>query len=502
MNRYKVLLLVLLLAAFSLSSCSGPKGSCTVNCVQNGSATLSATLAAVPFTPPPGTNILSFAVTLSGIFLTPANGGSNVNIPLNATTYVVDLTKLQSDSAFLGQVLANVPAATYNKITIGVTTVVVTYCTQTSPGTAGCTAGTVAQVTQAASIPATSSFSLTLVSNQKTGVQIQFNFANAITISTTQPQVVSSVDLNAANVVSASALAPTPTTSSLATGQLDFVEDVTGVVTAATSTSVTVQTKTHGSVTATANSSTFFSPNCTSFSLPTTIGCAKVNQIADIDVALNADGTFTLLDYDPLDKTATDWIEGVVTSVPSSSTQFQIIANDLFQPTTGSLVGTNLTLGAPVTINLASGATFGVDGKGLIVPADATTFSSSNDTSVLRAGQTVAVRVSSFSAASGSISASATVNFVGLRFTRVSGSVFAVAAPASISIQSLPPFFGGTTAEIADLNTAITPSSAPTNYDGVSDATGLTVGVTVSIRALYFGRSSAIPFTCAKVRKH
>lgn len=314
--------------------------------------------------------------------------------------------------------------------------------------------------------------------------------------------MVSSVDLNAANVVSASALAPTPTTSSLATGQLDFVEDVTGVVTAATSTSVTVQTKTHGSVTATANSSTFFSPNCTSFSLPTTIGCAKVNQIADIDVALNADGTFTLLDYDPLDKTATDWIEGVVTSVPSSSTQFQIIANDLFQPTTGSLVGTNLTLGAPVTINLASGATFGVDGKGLIVPADATTFSSSNDTSVLRAGQTVAVRVSSFSAASGSISASATVNFVGLRFTRVSGSVFAVAAPASISIQSLPPFFGGTTAEIADLNTAITPSSAPTNYDGVSDATGLTVGVTVSIRALYFGRSSAIPFTCAKVRKH
>jgi hypothetical protein len=504
MIRFKALRLLfpLLPAVFAISSCSGPKTQCTVNCVQNGSATVSVTFAAIPFTPPPGTNILSFAVTISGIFLTPANGGSNVNIPLNATTYVVDLTKLQSDSAFLGQVLANVPAATYNKITVGVSVVVVSYCTQNSPGTAGCTAGTVAQVTQAASIPATSSFSLTLASSQKTGVQIQFNFAKTITLSTTQPQVVSSVDLNAANVVTASALAPTPTTSSLATGQLDFIEDFTGLVTAVTSTSVTVQTVNHGTITATANSSTFFSPNCTSFSLPTTIGCAKVNQIADIDAALNADGTFTLLDYDPLDTSATDWIEGVVTSVPSSSTQFQIVANDLFQPTSGSLVGTNLPLGAPVTINLATGATFGVDGKGLIVPADATTFSGSNDTTVLRPGQTVAVRASNFTAAAGTTLASATVNLVDLRFSRVTASVSSVGAPISISIQSLPSFFGGTTAEIAELNTAVAPSSAPTNFDGVSDGTGLTVGDSVSIRALYFGPTSAMPFTCAKVRKH
>lgn len=489
-----------LLAAIALASCSGlPKGTTPPG---GGNATLSATLGAVPFTPPPGTNILSFAVTLSGISLTPANGGSNVNIPLNSTTFIVDLTKLQSDSALLGEVLANVPAGTYNKITVGVTTVVVTYCTQTSPGTAGCSTGTVAQVTQAASIPSTSSFSLTLASNQKTGVQIQFNFANAITISTTQPQVVSKVDLNAANVVTASVLAPTPTTSSLTTGELDFVEDVSGVVTAVTSSAVTVQTASHGSITATANSSTFFSPNCTKFTLPTTIGCAKVNQIADVDAALNADGTFTLLDYDPLDTSATDWIEGVVTSVPSSLTQFQIVANDLFQPTSGSLVGTNLPLGSPVTVNLATGTTFRVDDKGLTVPADATTFSSSNDTSVLRPGQTVAVRVSSFTAAVGSTLASATVNFVWLRFTRVTGSVSAVGAPASISIQSLPPFFGGTSAEIAELNAAAAPSTAPTNYDGVSDGTGLTVGNTVSIRALYFGSASAIPFTCAKVRKH
>ena len=466
-------------------------------------------MATVPLAPPPGTNILSFAVTITGMSLTPSGGGSAVNLTLPATSITVDLMRLQSDSALLGQALATVPAATYNQITVSVSSVVVTYCTQTSPGTQGCATGTVAQVSQTtASTPATSSFSMTLSNNQQVGVQIQFNLAKALTLSSTQPQVVSAVDLTASGVLTASVLAPTSTTSSLATGQLDFVEDVTGVVTTVSGSTVTVQTATRGSVTATANSSTFFSPNCTSspFNKTADIHCMVANQIASIDAALNADGTFTLLDYDPLDTAASDWIEGVVTLVPTSSTQFQIVANDLFEPASSSLIGTNLPLGSTViaTLSVSPAATFGVDEKGLIVPADAGTFISSNDTSVLRAGQTVAVHVSSFTAAAGSTPASATVDFVGLRFTRVTGSVSSAAAPTSISIgsPSLPAFFGQINIELAELNTASAPSTAPTNYDGVSDGFGLSVNNTVSIRALYFGPSSAKPFTCAKVRKH
>jgi hypothetical protein len=503
MQRNKAPFFLLFLFCFAFSSCNLHRKTGGGGGGGSGNATVSATLAAVPFTPPPGTNILSFAVTITGISLTAASGGTSVDIPLPTTTVVLDLTKLQSDSAFFGQALATVPAGTYNKITVAVSSVVVTYCTQTTPGTPGCSTGSVAQVTQAATTPATSSFSMTLSSGQDAGVQVQFNFANAVTISATQAQVVSKVDLTAANVLTASVLAPTSTTSSLATGQLDFVEDVTGVVTAVTSSAVTVQTATHGSITATMNASTFFSPNCMqSFGLSETFACAKVNQIASIDTALNANGTFTLLDYDPLDSSATDWIEGVVTLVPTFPTQFQIVANDLFQPTSNSKVGTKLPLGSTVTVTLGTSATFGFDSKGLIVPSEATTFASSTDTSNLRAGQTVAVRVSTFTPAAGSTPASATVNFVGLRFTRVTGSVFVAGATTDFSIQSLPPFFGGTSQELAELNAAIAPSSAPTNYDGVSDGTGLTVANTVSIRALYFGSASAMPFTCAKVRKH
>jgi hypothetical protein len=490
MNRNKALLLVLLLASLSLAACSGPiTGTvCTVNC-GGGNATVSFTLAAVPFAPPPGTSILSFAVTVSGISLTPASGGNDVNIPLNAATYVVDLTRLQSDSAFLGQVLANVPTGTYNKITVGVTSAVVTYCTDLG-GTSGCDTGSVAQVLQALVTPATSSFSATLTAGQQTAVQIQFNFANAITISGTQPQVVSKVDLTAPNVLTASTLAPTSSTSSLAAGQLDFVDDVTGVVTAASATSVTVQTSTHGSISAVANSSSLAVANCVT--TPGTACVPAVGQFASIDAVLNSDGTFTLLEFDPIAPASSDWIEGIVTATPSSSTQFQIVTNDISLASSGSLIGANLGV-APVQVTLNNVNPFLVDGKGLTVPVS--TFANSTDASVIVPGQTVALHVTKFTAAAGAVPAAATVDTVVLRFTRVAASVSTVAVPI-LNIQSLPPFFGSAVTYEVQLSSG-SPSS---NYDGVPDASGLT-GQNVSMRALYFGPTVVPAFSAAKVRK-
>src|SRR6266850_3469511 len=491
MNRNKALLLVLLLASFSLAACSGPATPpCTGNCV-GGNATVSFTLAAVPFTPPPGTSILSFALTLSGIKLTPASG-SDINIPLNTATYVVDLTRLQSDSAFLGQVLATVPAGTYNKITVGVTNALVTYCTDLG-GTSGCDTGSVAQVSQTLTTPATSSFSATFIANQQTAVQIQFNFAHAITISGTQPQVVSAVDLTATNVLTASTLAPTSSTSSLTTGQLDFVEDVTGVVTASSATSVTVQTSTHGSITAAVNSSSFAVTNCVT--TPGTACPAAVGQVASIDTALNSDGTFTLLEFDPIAPTSSDWIEGIVTSTPSSSSQFQIVTNDTFLASAGSLIGANLSPGAPVQVTLTNPVnSFLVDSKGFTVPP-ASTFPGSQDATVIVPGQTVALHVTNFTAAAGAVPAAAIVDTVVLRFTRVAASVSTVAGTI-FNIQSLPPFFGpALTYEVQ-----VSSSSPSTNYDGAPDASGL-AGQNVSIRALYFGPTVVPAFTTAKVRK-
>ena len=229
MNSKRSVVFVGSVAIFALISCSGVKNPCTVNCDGgSGNATLILTLAAVPLVPPPGMSILSFAVTLDSVSLTPSAGGSDVNVPLNSTSYVVDLTRLQSDSSFLGQSIASVPTGTYDRLSVNLSAVV-TYCTATS-GTPGCNAGSVAQITKGFATPTASAFSLTLSAHQKAGLRILINFTKALTANPIT-QAVTAVDLSAADVVTTLALPPP--VSTLSSDQFDYIEDVTGLVTAA-----------------------------------------------------------------------------------------------------------------------------------------------------------------------------------------------------------------------------------------------------------------------------
>src|SRR4029077_1546024 len=126
--NFRIIFAAVLLLSITLLSCSGsPKTPCTTNCV-GGNATLSMTMTAAPLTPPPNTNLLSFIVDVNTITLTSSTG-TNVNIPLDSTSLSVDLTKLQSDSAFLGT-LATVPAGSYTSMTVSLSNPVVTFCTQ------------------------------------------------------------------------------------------------------------------------------------------------------------------------------------------------------------------------------------------------------------------------------------------------------------------------------------------------------------------------------------
>lgn len=497
MKVRKVIAAPLLLSVAFLASCSGPTSNkpCTSNC-GGGTATLSLTMIATPLTPPPNTNLLSFIVDVNTVTLT-SSSGSAVNIPLNATNLAVDLTKLQSDSAFLGT-SAVIPAGSYASISVSISNPVVTFCTQTA-GTTGCAAGSVTTITGAAATPKISSapFPLTLTSNQKTGLAINFNLGNALTVGTTQPQVVTAVSLAAANVLSANT-SPS-TASSLVSGELDFVEDVTGVVTAVNSTtqSVTVKTATRGSLTAIANSSTVFSPNCLAFNLSLSFSsCVVQGHVASLDMVLNSDGTFTLLEYDPLSTTTGDWIEGIVTATASSSTQFTLVANDLVLASSGSLIGSSTPLGTQVKVTLLSPKPFLVDTKGLTVPVN--NFGGT-DASILLPGQALSLHVTAF-AVSGSTPATASVDTVYLRFTRVSGTVAATGTQASFNISNLPSFFGVTTQPLVEITQGAPPSVPATNFDGVTSATALSNPQTVSIRALYFGQGTTMPFSAAKVR--
>lgn len=484
-----------LVAGLSLAACSGP-GRFVTGGNQGSGTGLIVTLRATPLSPPSNTNLLSFKTTVVGISLTPSTGGS-VSVPLNSDLYRVDLTRLQSDTAFLAFSNA-IPAGTYTSMVVRLSNPAVTFCTQTQ-GITGCAQGSVSTLSGGAAIQVITRapFPLVVTPGQSIGLAVNIRVANALTIDE-QTQVIGGVDLGAANVLSV-AMVP-PLSSSLPSSTLDFIDDVTGVVSSvdAARQSVTIETATKGSITAIARPSTTVSPNCTTFNLGSTFTCAQQGQVASLETVLNGDGTFALLEYDPLGITAGDWIEGVIGLPPSSSTQFQLVTNDLVLAPANSLIGNNLELGAPVTVTLVNPRPFVVDTKNLVVPNS--TFSGATDASVLTPGQTLSVHVVSFTGASGAAPAAASVDFVYLRFTRVTGSVASSAPPNLFSMQSFPSFFGLTVPAVVQL-------SSGSNFDGITGASELVSGQTASMRALYFGSPTGptptpTPFSAAKVRIH
>jgi hypothetical protein len=494
MKHSKHLIYLALLSASLFASCSGlPNGGGPTP--PAGTAALILTMSSTPLAPPAGTSILSFNVNVTSIALNPTTG-TPVSMPLNSgsSTFAVDLTRLQSDSAYLS-LNKTVPADTYTGITVGLSNPVLTYCTVTI-GTPGCTPGSITTVIPSVATPIIST-NLTLTSNQQIGLALNFDMNKALTVNTTTQ--VPTVDLTATGVLTAVAL---PRTASFPTGQLDFVEDVTGTVTSVTGQTVVIATASHGSYTATGTTTgTVFSPACTTGD----ITCVQPGQVASIDTTINPDGTLSLLEYDPIDTATTphDWIEGVIVATPTSSSQFELVTNELVTASTGTLVGNNLAFGGPVQVTLGPGAAFSVDVKALTVPIpQAVAFAGASDTSLLLPGQTVAVRVTSFLTATGTLPAQATVDMVDLRFSRVPANVLTVSAPATLTLQNLPPLFGITTNPVVQLSTGTPPNFAATNYDGVSSASAITAGTpqTFSIRALYFGPIATTPFSAAKVR--
>ncbi len=263
MLRNKILFPLLLSAILSLASCSGlPKSGGGGG---GGNTTLSLTMTDVPLA---GTSILSFKVTVTGVSLTPSTGKA-VSLTLNPTTPIVELTRLQSDSAFLGT--STVPSANYTSATVSFTSPDIVLVNQTNVALAG---GTPApcplnalttcefKPTTSGTITLTAApFPLTLTPNQQTGLSLDFNLNNAITM--TNGAV--SVDFTQANVLTAATLPRTGTP----TGALDLIEDFTGIITTISGNSVTVHSDTRGNITAVANSSTTFN------NLPVT--CAAQN---------------------------------------------------------------------------------------------------------------------------------------------------------------------------------------------------------------------------------
>ena len=447
-------------------------------------------------TPLAGTSILSFKVTVTGVSLTPSTGKA-VSLTLNPPTPIIELAHLQSDSAFLGT--STVPSANYTSATVSFSSPDIVLFNQTNGtltgGTAPCLATSVCEFKPAKSgmiTLSTAPFPLTLTANQQTGLSLDFNLNNAITM--TNGAV--SVDFTQANVLTAATLPRTGTPS----GALDLVEDFTGVITAVSGNSVTVHSDTKGTITAVANSSTTFNidPNvCTMQNLT----CLANNKTVSTDASLNPDGTMTLLEADLLHNVAVDEVEGTVFAVNAVAPQISLVLSDK-TVVSGNPVLTAATGGTIVQASLGATPTFSVDTKGLSAvlgssPGDIADFVSLAN---VFAGQTVRMQVTNPSTVPGSTNIAVNTNFVVLRFSRVTATVSLPPAGSffSVSAATLPSFLGGISGLV---NIPVQVSSGQTQFDGVTDITRLNVGDSISIRALYIPNFLTSPFFAAKVRK-
>jgi Domain of unknown function (DUF4382)/Domain of unknown function (DUF5666) len=497
MLRNKILFPLLLLASISLASCSGlPKSGPPP---PGGNSTLSLTMTDTPLT---GTSILSFKVTVTGVSLTPSTGKA-VSLTLNPTTPIVELTRLQSDSAFLGT--ATVPSANYISATVSFSSPDIVLINQTAVALNGGTPAPCPAIpaTTCEFKPATSGmitlttapFPLTLTPNQQTGLSLDFNLNNAITM--TNGAV--SVDFTQAKVLTAATLPRIGTP----TGALDLIEDFTGIITTISGNSVTVHSDTRGNITAVANSSTTFNIDPTVCPAQN-ITCLAANKTVSIDASLNLDGTMTLLEADLLDNVSVlanklDAVEGTVTSVNAS--QISLVLSDKSVVSGNSLL-TAASAGTVFVATVGATPTFSVDTKGLSAVLASFNSIPFATLSNVFAGQTVRIQVLANPAPTAGLNSSVLVNTnsVVLRFSRVTATVsIPPASPFfSVSFITLPPFLGGVNGFV-NIPVQI---STQTNFDGVTDITRLSVGDSVSVRALYIPNFLTSPFFAAKVRKH
>ncbi len=504
MNRSKSLsfLPVLLLAALSLASCSGPYKPCTVNCGGTGTATVSLTL--VADTLPPNPSILSFKVTIVAITLTPTSGTALTFQP--PSPIVIDLMRLQSDTALLGS-LTNVPSGSYT-VQVSLSSPEITFLNDTSSTITAngvtCLSNHVCTATiTSVGTPTIGSFTLSATSGGKQGIEFDFNLNNAISLSSGTLAINFNPSSPSPGVLTAFTLPRT--NANLGANQLELTEDFTGVVSISGS-SVTITSPTRGTLTATSTSNSFFDPSPDGVICPTpsTISCVVAGQIASVDAFLKSDGTLELKEFEPLNANQQDFVEGTVYAV-NTPTQFAIVVTDKVQLATNSLIS-GLNTGDLLTVNITT-PTFLVDTKGLAVPAGSLgQFQGQSDTNAVHPGQTIALHVTVFVAANGTTIAAATADTVILRWSRLIATP-TTASATTVNVNAVPSYFNITPASVfpTQVFSGTLGSQGVTNLDGITTAANLIIGAPVGLRVLYLENttnSAQFPFMAAKIRQH
>jgi hypothetical protein len=481
MNRNAASIITLIISMIALGGCSGVPHGTTGGGAQNASLAVTMTS-----TPPALTNVsvLSATVGITGITLTPSSGTA-VALTLTPTVYPVDLMRLQSDTSFLGSL--TLPAGTYSSASITFSAPILTVFNQSGTTlNTTCLNGTICQIVLTAGSAQVSSapFPLTLTASQATGISLNLNLQNALTLTSGTL----ALSFSATNVASAATLPRTGAPS----GALDLIEDFVGLVTVQSGSAITVTGSNGISLQMTLPSSPIIQdPQGLCPALNAT--CLVANHtVVSVDASASTSGALTLLSADLLDVSPQDEVEGTIVNTSTPGQFFLVVANKEVATGNSTLSAANpgdiflVTLNNPIFIvdldeffNNAS------------LPSSTVTTLFSGVASLVN-GQDVMVHVTAATGAASTGNQAITSDRVRLRFTRTTGTVQTVSGQA-FSISNLPPYIQFVTNPLVD--TII----GTTSFDGVTAISGVTVGQSVSIRALLLNNST-FSFYAAKAR--
>jgi hypothetical protein len=418
-------------------------------------------------TPPAGITLLSFEVTVSSATLNPGP------VALIAAPAKIEVKQLETESAFLATV--NVPAGTYQNLSLTFSSAELTFMNQTGSPIGTCQNNTVCEIESSASSNVTflgSPFPLTITANTPGGLQLDLNVANIISNTL-------AINFSAANAVVVTQLSTAPA------GELEDMDDIEGMVQGldVANQKFTLTTFKGSFVINTDVNTEFKIEGCAANNFT----CIQNGQVLEADVRINPGGMFVAKRIELEDATEDDELEGVVFKI-DDATHFEMVVLDELRTVN------NVNVGNPTIVTLST-PSFQVKADGLSVPsALQNAFQGATDTSQLLPGQVVQVRANSVNAGP-PITVSS--NRVRLRFTQLTANLLGAPVPPNFTLGTLPPLF--TNAGITSIHVQ---TSSDTHLEGVIALNGLLNGDTVSVRGLLFKNGINPPELIAKkVRK-
>jgi len=486
MHRPRLFLSIGLIFLFLAGCSSAPVTNSAINNNAGTAVSLSMT-----DDPPNGVTVLFFQISLTAAYLTPASGSGNVSLLSNNTPVQVDVTQLQALSAFLST--ANVPAATYNSLTLTFASPqLVIFNASDSSIASTCPINTVCQLTPQIDNSSTLTFSsapfpVTVADNAPLGFLLDFHLDNVI-------QSDLSVNLGVANGVTISEL---PSAPPFGPPQFGFVFGTVQSVDASQN-QFTIQTRWGRTFTVDVNSSTSYDNFPSSVCSTGSFSCVVQGQVVQVQVAsVQTDGSLLAGTVSYVQASSQQVVEGNIINLSTTSGNTVMTLLLHWSPNAGTL-----PFGGLASVTVPSTATLSVDSGSFTIPSGLS-FTSASD---LLIGQDVQVDVVAGTLSNSAAvarwappSVSFTTNSVELEPSQITGTITATnSSTSSLTIATFPNFFA-CWPQSNWMPTQITvDTTSQTTYQGLSSDSfsELTVNNLVSVNGWLFSTpSGATPST-------